>query len=433
MGGFILRILFISYFFPPYNTIGAVRVGKTAKYLHRLDHQVRVLTATKQPLDDNLQVEIPGEQILRTEWVDVNTPLKWLFKGNFNHIKGLSERPTSRKNKLIAWGRRKYQTLAHYPDGQIGWYPYALSGGRKLLQDWKPDIIFASAMPYTSLLVANRLSKEFQIPWVAEFRDLWVDNHYREYGPLRNFIDTKIEKSTLQSASGLVTVSEPAAEILRSKYTQPCVVIPNGFDPDDYDSNAKPSDEASLKIVYTGSLYRGKRDPSNLFKAIDLLGKDRGNVDVHFYGPNLGLVGDLAKKYGCEANVQVHDPIPYLESLRVQQQADILLLLLWDNPEEKGVFTGKVFEYLGARRPILIIGPEDNVASQTIIERKAGIVATDPEAIAEHLKIWIENKKKGIPIESPPEEATKGFTREEQGRMLAEFLESIVLESRDKQ
>ncbi|HOI82361.1 MAG TPA: glycosyltransferase family 4 protein [Synergistales bacterium] len=429
-----MNILFVSYFFPPFNTIGAVRVGKFAKFLVKQNHDIRVVSARKQPLPDNLPLEINTKIVSYSPWIDVNGPRNFFLgkkKAGINTI--LDGNRKKLKHRIISKAKEFYNSMFHFPDPQIGWYPYALSGGRKLLQDWKPDIIFASAMPYTSLLVANRLSKEFQIPWVAEFRDLWVDNHYREYGPLRNFIDTKIEKSTLQSASGLVTVSEPAAEILRSKYTQPCVVIPNGFDPDDYDSNAKPSDEASLKIVYTGSLYRGKRDPSNLFKAIDLLGKDRGNVDVHFYGPNLGLVGDLAKKYGCEANVQVHDPIPYLESLRVQQQADILLLLLWDNPEEKGVFTGKVFEYLGARRPILIIGPEDNVASQTIIERRAGIVATDPEAIAGHLKIWIENKKKGIPIESPPEEATKGFTREEQARKLAEFLESIVLESRDKQ
>jgi len=433
VGGFILRILFISYFFPPYNTIGAVRVGKTAKYLHRLGHQVRVLTATKQPLDDNLQVEIPGEQILRTDWMDVNSPLKWLFKGKFNHIKGLSERPSSRKNKIIAWGRGKYKTLTHCPDGQIGWYPYALSGGRKLLQDWRPDIIFASAMPYTSLLVANRLSKEFRIPWVAEFRDLWVDNHYREYGPLRNFIDTKIEKSILQCASGLVTVSEPAAEVLRSKYTQPCVVITNGFDPEDLQQGLSPSLEGRIKIVYTGRIYSYRQDPSGLFKALELLGNPKDSVRIEFYGPNLSEVRDLAKKYGCERNVFVNDPIPYKVSLIKQQQADVLLLLLWNDPSEKGVFTGKLFEYLGARRPILAIGLSDNVASQTIIERKAGVVSNNPSDIAEHLKIWIEQKRKGIPIESPPEEATKGFTREEQARKLAEFLESIVLESRDKQ
>jgi len=409
-------------------------VGKFAKYLVGQNHDIRVFSAREQPLPDNLPLEVDRKQVSYFPWINVNSP-RDLFLGQkktrINKI--LDDNRKTLKHRIIRKTKEFYNSVFHFPDPQIGWYPYALSGGRKLLQDWKPDIIFASAMPYTSLLVANRLSKEFQIPWVAEFRDLWVDNHYREYGSLRNWIDEKIEKSTLRKASALVTVSEPAAEVLRSKYPKPCVVIPNGFDPDDYDSKAQPSNAGSLKIVYTGSLYRGKRDPSNLFKAIDLLGEIKDNVNIHFYGPNLGLVEDLAKKYGCEVNVQVHNPIPYLESLRAQQQADILLLLLWDNPEEKGVFTGKVFEYLGARRPILIIGPKENVASQTIIERRAGFVSNDPETIAEHLKIWIKKKQQGIPIESPPEEATKGFTRKEQTVKLAEFLEKIVLESRREQ
>lgn len=433
-----MKIFFISFFFPPFNTIGAIRTGKMAKYLVSQGHEIRIISADDQPLPSCLLLELPDSLVSRTPWVHLGSQIKQRFRKDIGEkmspeTKNYGRRPKETNRTELLFFKKIYESLFRFPDSQVGWLPFAVRKGRKILKEWTPDIIFASAMPYTSLLVANRLSKEFQIPWVAEFRDLWVDNHYREYGPLRNWIDKKMENSTLQNSSGLVTVSEPAAEILRSKYTQPCVVIPNGFDPNDFQQGLSPSPEGPLKIVYTGSIYQGKRDPSILFKALDLLGDLKDFVRMEFYGPDLSLVGDLAKHYGCEENLLIHEQIPYKESLVKQQQADILLLLLWDNPEEKGVFTGKVFEYLGARRPILIIGPEDNVASQTIIERRAGIVATDPEAIAEHLKIWIENKKKGIPIESPPEEATKGFTREEQARMLAEFLESIVLESRDKQ
>lgn len=430
-----MKILFVSFFFPPFNTIGAVRTGKTSKYFVSLGHKVRILTADNQALPACLPLELPESIVARTGWLHLGSQIKqWLIKrktlkksdktdGQVGKIKEI--------NIFVLLLKKIYKSIFRFPDPQIGWFPYAIFEGRMILRDWKPDIIFASSMPYTSLLIANRLSKEFHIPWVAEFRDLWVDNHYREYGPLRNWIDSKIEKRTLQSASGLVTVSEPAAEVLRSKYPQPCVVITNGFDPDDFDSKAKPSNEGSLKIVYTGSLYRGKRDPSNLFKAIESIGKEKEYVKVHFYGPNLDLVGDLARKYRCEANVEISDPIPYLESLKAQQQADILLLLLWNDPKEIGVFTGKLFEYLGARRPILAIGPSGNVASQTIMERNAGVVANDSETIAEHLKQWIKTKQRGVPIASPPEEAIRGFSRQEQAGKLAKFLEEIILKSRE--
>lgn len=432
-----LRILIVTGCFPPTNVIGAVRTGKMAKYLLLEGHEVKVLTPDRQSPTDSLSLEVPASAIIRTKWLDSDKLVKVVLGKDIDQkakqamLRNSELGRKTSKRLTLSYFSRIYQALVRFPDKYIGWYPWAISAGKRLLKDWKPDIIYASAVPYTSLLVAKKLSQQFGTPWVAELRDLWVDNHYREYGPLRNWLDAKMEKRTLETASGLVTVSEPLAEKLRSKYSQPCVVVPNGFDPDDYDNEMKP-EEGSLRIVYTGSFYQGKRDPSSLFKALHLLGENKDSVNVHFYGPSLGIAVDLAKKFGCEGNVEVHAPVSHKESLRSQQKADILLLLLWNDPSEKGVFTGKLFEYLGARRPILAIGPSDNVAAQTIIERGAGVVSNEPETIADYLKMWIEKKQKGIPIESPPEEATKGFTREEQANKLAEFLEQVLEESRNK-
>jgi len=428
-----MKILILSFHFPPFNAIGALRPGKTAKYLYRNGHEIMIVTADKQNLYKNLAIEVPTELVSYAKWLDVDAMIKKIFGYRYKNLKQNSERGSLQGKKisdLVLWFRRQYRSFFHIPDGQIGWYPYAVSTGREILRKWQPDIIFASAMPYTSLLVAKKLSQKFGVPWVAELRDLWVDNHNREYGSLRNWLDAKMERRTLETASGLVTVSEPLAEKLRLKYSQPCVVIPNGFDPDDYDIGAKSTDRGTLKIVYTGGVHRGKQNLSSLFKALECLREKKNSVAVQFYGTNLGFVEDLARQYRCCENVEVHAPIPYKESIRAQQKADILLLLLWNDPSEKGIFTGKFFEYLGAKRPILAIGPSDNVAAQTIIERRAGVVSNEPDTIAESLKMWIEKKQKGIPIESPPEEATNGFTREEQAKKLAEFLEQVLEVSR---
>lgn len=422
-----MKILFVAGCFPPTNVIGAVRTGKTAKWLHKMGHEVTVLTPDRRTQTPSLKVEIPGECVIYTYWFDYGGRLRKGLGENLSE--GKLQRNGLRK---IAKGmfEKTYRGLVEFPDRQNGWYPYAVRTGKKLLKSISFDVIYASATPYTALMVAARLSKLSGIPWVAEFRDLWMDNHYRQFGPLRNTLEGILERKTLSTASGFVTVSQPLAEILKAKYPQPNEVITNGFDPDDYAAGLTPDAGNPVRIAYTGSIYQGKRDPSPLLEAIGNLGEEKVNVKVDFYGERLGLVRDLAEKYGCRENVQVYPSVSYEESLKIQQKADVLLLLLWNDPREKGVFTGKVFEYLGAKRPILVIGPEDNVASQTILERQAGTLLKEPGALARQLSEWIKSKRENGVVPPPPAGALKGFTREEQTGHLVEFLESIISEGR---
>jgi len=108
----------------------------------------------------------------------------------------------------------------------------------------------------------------------------------------------------------------------------------------------------------------------------------------------------------------------------------LLQLLLWNDFKEKGVYTGKLFEYLGARRPILAIGPEDNVAANLIIERSAGVVATDPKNIANALKKWCLMKKEGIDF-SIKHSMLDDLTRRYQTAILANFLEDLLMRCKD--
>ena len=372
-----MRILLVSHFFPPFNSIGAVRTGKTAKYLRQLGHDVRVLTTADQSLQATLPLDIPASEVIYTPWLNVNRPVELALGGRgrvatHGYAAGSSTPNFVRKLGLF------YKHLTNLPDGQIGWYPYAVSAGRRLMRDWHPDVIYASAMPVTSLLVAHALARGSGVPWVAELRDLWLDNPYLDLPPWRRRIEHSLEERVLGSARGLVTISEPLAETLRKRFAVPVEVVTNGFDPEDYPAAAAPAQEDRVRIVYTGMIYEGRRDPSPLFQAVASLGEFVANVRIAFYGRYLGVVDSLAQRYGIRDCVEIHEPVPHREALRIQAEADLLLLLLWDNPRERGSFTGKVFEYLGARRPILAVGPADNVASTLILERKAGMVGTNP-------------------------------------------------------
>jgi hypothetical protein len=318
-------------------------------------------------------------------------------------------------------------TLAYFPDREIGWYPYALAAASKVVSAWKPDIIYASATPFTSLLVAGALSRRFGIPWVGELRDLWTDNPYYDFPQWRKALETRLERRVLSDGSGLITVSEPMVEVLESKYHKPTALVLNGFDPPDYPVTGNiPFRDGSIHIVYTGMIYDGRRDPSPLFQALVLLGTLAEQVRIDFYGRYLGAIREANGYNEVKHLVQVHSPVPYRDALQLQSQADVLLLLLWDNVKDRGMYTGKLFEYIGASRPILAIGNQNNVAAQLIRDRVLGAVADRPEEIAEQLRSWIKQKATAGMIPALSDNAGLGLTREAQARICDEFLSKIV-------
>lgn len=404
--------------------MGAVRTGKTAKFLEALGHEVRVISAIDQPLAQSLTTEIPEEHVHRTKWINVSKAAEAAVGGRANVVGGGFE---SRKggNKLLSKLKVLYKALVGIPDLQIGWYPYAVREGLELGKTWKPDLIFASAGPYTSLLIANKLSQKLHVPWVAEFRDLWTDNPYWDAPKWRLWLDRKIEAKAVATARGFVTVSEPLAEVLRKKFKKESVVVLNGYDPEDVATpSAGMPQGGPLSIIYTGLIIVGKRDPSPLLRAIAKL--PPGTVTVNFFGKYLSVVDELAEQFGCGDSVKTHPVISYKESLQKQRDADVLLLLLWDDPSDYGTVTGKVFEYFGSRRPVLVIGPKESVASQLILDRGAGFVTTSEDAILEQLKMWVNQKSADGSLPDLPESASAGLTRRDQAIVLADFLEKVL-------
>jgi hypothetical protein len=285
-------------------------------------------------------------------------------------------------------------------------------------------LIYASAHPLTSLIIAKRLSSKYDVPWVAEFRDLWTDNQYYQFPAWRKWLEKKIERYTLSTISAAVTVSEPLADVLRNKVKVPVATILNGFDPTDYSKiTGQIFSKDTLNIIYTGMVYVGKQDPSPLFAALKKM-EHSDKVRIYFYGRYLREIEHLADQYGVRHLISVSDSVPYNQSIQIQMQSDVLLLLLWNDKSERGVYTGKLFEYFGARHPILAIGLESGVAAELIRERKVGFISNDSSQIAKQLDLWIEQKINGESDFALPESASAGLTRNEQFVELDAFLRS---------
>lgn len=423
-----MRLLAFSYFFPPHNTIGAVRVGKTMKYLAAAGHDVRVVSAGDQPLKATLPLEIPAERVTYTRWLDVNAPAVLLAGGKGNlQTQGYA---FTQRGRVVSMLSEWYRAVLNVPDAQIGWLPFALRAGRRLIEERRPDLLFASFSPATALLAAHRLSRRYGIPWVADLRDLWMENHFLPPGGVRGQLERRLERRVLGSASGLVTVSEPLAETLRRKFAAPVAVVTNGFDPPDYPDTRPPVDAAApLRIVYTGFIYPGRYDPRPLFAAMRTLAGEAGGdaVRVVFHGRyNAQALREMAAEAGVADRVEVNEPVPYRESLRLQREADVLLLLTFNDPAQPGEYSGKLFEYLGAGRPILAVGWGGNVAGQLIRERGAGAVADEPEEIAAALRKWMCEKRRTGTIAPAPAGASAGFSRQEQTARMEQFLQDVL-------
>jgi glycosyltransferase involved in cell wall biosynthesis len=447
-----MRVLIISFAFPPCSLIGSIRVGKTAKYLRRFGHDVRVVSSNFSLTGNSVAVEIPTQHVTYTNWIDVDAPYQrmltavqtvrrrlnpesvsqqpqWLESAQ-QRLHGTSEARSSSR-RLTERIRIAYQDVVHVPDENIGWYLPALREARRIANEFRPDVIFASAKPTTGLLVARRLSDETGIPWVGELRDLWADNHYNDTSRVRKSLDQWLERRTLRNASALVTVSEPLAESLRVKYDVPVSVVLNGYDTEDSTLARQPSRMADgdLELLHTGNVL-AYRDPSPLFEALRLLGPLRSKIQVVFRGPlDIGMrshLRALAARHGVEELVKFAENVSHAESVGLQQRADVLLLLTWNNLLERGVYTGKLFEYIGARRPILSVGLSEGVAAALINERNLGFASADPHAIAAQLSKWLEEKRVSGCVGEPNAKDVRDLTREEQTRKLERLLQEIV-------
>jgi glycosyltransferase involved in cell wall biosynthesis len=429
-----VKLLLVTWYFPPANTIGAVRMGKFAKYLSRRGIDFRVLTGRDWGLPETLPLEIDPALIHQARWRDLNDlprPVRnlrdWL-KRRGQPVQGVLPRSSSAEKwvpsneivpkgtVLVQWLSALYRDAVNFPDRQVGWAPYALAAARRLFRSWRPDLIYASVPPYTSLFVADLLARRYDIPWVAEYRDRWCDDPYVVMPRWRAWLEHRLERRMMQRAAGIVTVSEPWAELYRAKYGRPTRAILNGYDPEDLPDPAPAPGPGPVRIVY----------PSPLFAALARRPDLSQDIRVEFYGTAPEHVLPLAEQAGVGSQIAVFPGVPFRQSVALQHAADILLLMQWNDPREQGNVPAKLFEYMATGRPILGIGIEDGVPARLIAARGAGLYANDPDRIAARLAEWVREKRETGRVAPVDAAARLGLARDEQFDNLAGFLESLV-------
>ena len=421
-------VLLIAFFYPPMSTIGAQRPYRLAKCLPRFGWTPIVLTG-KQAGDTP-----SGIRTVQTDYTDILAALR--RAAGFEAHAGLHDQlgiPIPKQFAYQGWKSKAIKSLKDiiaYPDDQRGWRASALRAGAELIRATPIHALLSTSSPVTCHIIAARLKRTYGIPWIADLRDLWTQNHYYDKGRGVKYWERRLEVATLAGADALVTAN-PQVDTLRQLHKQRTIAwIPNGFDPDDFVGEVRTV-EQTFTISYSGTLFNGKRDPAMLFAVVRQLIAEgrvaRERIALRFYGDTDKWLDDEIAAYGLEGVVRNCGIIPREEVLKKQRESHVLLLLLWDNPKEVDICPGKLYEYLGAGRPVVALGGSGGIVKRILEATSAGRFADGEEGLRDIVLSYYQEFRRTGEVRSASNEKVAAYECANVARTYAGLLEEVTL------
>jgi glycosyltransferase involved in cell wall biosynthesis len=260
------------------------------------------------------------------------------------------------------------------------------------------DIILASGPPFSSLLLAQRLSRRLGCPYVVDYRDLWSRNlHHPVPAAIRR------EASVLAGSAAVTTVSPSWSLVLDREFgVGPKLhVVSNGYDSEEL-AKVEPHDFGHFAIVYAGVLHPPTRVISPVMAALRRLedGAQGGPAQwkFHYYGRNQDHVLEEAERFGVRGRVIVYGNVPRSTALAAVKGAGVAVVVTSVvesvTTEDNGMVTGKIFEAIGLGTPILLIAPTGSDATSVAetAGRARSFSANDVDGIASLLRDLIRGK-----------------------------------------
>ena len=377
------KVLIITYYWPPMGGGGVQRWLKTTKYLREFDWEPIIFTTENAEVsihDESLLEDIPdGIEIIK---VPIWEPFR-LYR-SLTGQKGEKINPGFLQKKkgnsflqnISIWIRGNF----FIPDAKKFWYRPSVKELSSYLLKNKVDAIVSTGPPHTTHLIAQKIANRFNIPWLADFRDPWTNIDFYDKLKLTMWADKKhrrLERNVLKNASKIITVSKSwANDLLNISGINP-IVINNGFDSTDFKNAGKLPLDVKFSITHAGSLNKD-RNPFILWKVLEELVKVNSDfaskLEIKLIGPIDITVKEALKKHNLMQYTRLIDSLPHKEVIPHLITSQVLLLPLNNVPNIEGIIPGKMYEYLGALRPIICIGDIDGDAAEIIYETQTGSV-----------------------------------------------------------
>ena len=433
------HVLIVTYYFPPSGGPGVQRVLKFASYLREFGWQPVILTvldADYPARDESLLKEIPPDvQVYRTrifEPYSIYRKLTGKKAGtpvDVNTIPKPGEK-RSAKERIAEWIRATF----FIPDARIGWYGPAVAEGLRIIKKHNIQALYSSSPPYTCAVIARALKRKSGLPWIAGFRDPWRgfrSTPQRRFLP--NAIDRRLERGTFVDCDRMEVAWLGIMKDFHAKYPEVALDkvhhLPNGFDSADFpESETTVNDK--FTVTYTGSMY-GKRNPEAFLQAVaELVSKgvvDVGNIRLQFIGRFGDEVREMFAHPVLQQSIVVHEYLPHAESIQHLFRSDALLMIVDDFKGNEEIVPGKVFEYIGADKPIITLAPEGAVVD-VIHETGSGRCARskDIAAIADIFSDFYSKWLSGSLTLAQNRESVNKYERREVTRQLATLLDDVT-------
>ena len=370
------KVLIITYYWPPAGGSGVQRWLKFSKYLRGFEIEPVIYTIDNPSypiLDKSSESEIPKDlEILKQAIFEPNSMLSFFGRNNKKESAGfLNPNPTF-LGKIVQYIRANY----FIPDARKFWIQPSVNFLSNYLENNHIDAIITTGPPHSMHLIGLELKKKLGIKWISDFRDPWTEIDYFQQLPLTKKATKKhqdLEQEVLINSDMVVVVGETMKEKFL-KHTKRIKVLTNGFDTIEDLSTQKLDEKFSITHV---GLMNSDRNPTILWEVLNEI----SNTNLNFKNDlRIKLIGKLDDAVIQDLKVFDHntiETIPYLDHKDVskyQASSQVLLLSINEVPSAKGIITGKIFEYLQAKRPILAIGPEDGDAAMILKNTNAGTI-----------------------------------------------------------
>jgi hypothetical protein len=374
-----------------------MRVTKLCKFLPEAGWQPLILTVKPVAYyhyDPHLLDDLRASRIYRTETADANRL--------FNLFRPRAKRMRPALVQSLGNGPRLLNYLL-FPDSKVGWLPFGLAAGRHIIDREKPAAILASAPPFTSLLLGVRLKARAHVPLALDFRDAWPTG-FAAPPPHQRALLRRLRRYLTERSELVLAVNDGTARAVGPR----CEVLDNGFDPTDF--AVEPTRLDGLSVVHVGNLWHSQADVSSLVQAL----RQRPEAKLYLAGKV-----DSATRRRLENDPQVRllGTLPHSAACALMKGADALLYI--GKPQQPVGL--KLYEYLGAGRPIVVWGNGSDEAASLVASVEAGFACGHDGA---KLAAALDEVKRD-PARFAQTSRDR-FNRRAQARWLADRLEALI-------
>ena len=422
------KVLIITYYWPPSGGSGVQRWLKFSKYLRdfNIEPVIYTIDNPSYPIKDtSLESEVPlGLEVLKQPIFEPNSFLSIFGNNKKKESAGFLNPNPTLLGRFFQYVRANY----FIPDARKFWIKPSVKFLSNYLKNNEIEVVITTGPPHSMHIIGLALRDKFKIKWISDFRDPWTEIDYFQQLPLTKKANKKhhqLEQEVLEKSDMVIVVGETMKKKFL-KHNHNIEVLTNGFD--SYENSLTIELDSNFSITHVG-LMNADRNPTILWEVLYEISSEnidfKNNLRIKF----IGKIDDTVIQ-----DIQVFNPknivrIPYLDHEEVrkyQASSQVLLLSINHVPSAKGIITGKIFEYLQAKRPILGIGPEDGDAAAILKKTNAGNIVgfnNKVELKAAVLKLYKDFKEEKLFVKSIDIEQ---FLRKNITRQLAQVIKKVV-------